>query len=74
MSDSENTTPEVSHEDATELFMTIEEMEWRDAFNILKLDPEQARIWVNNSGSVNAITSWRRLPIHEVSFIEMLYP
>lgn len=57
-------TSEVSHSEATELFLAIEEMEWRDAFDIIRLDPNQARTWVNNSGS-GTITSWRRLPIHE---------
>lgn len=64
---------EVSHSDATELFLAIEEMEWRDAFDIIRLDPNQARTWVNSSGS-GTITSWRRLPIHEVRSIERCFP
>jgi len=60
---------EVSHkESATELFLAIEEMEWRDAFDIMKSDPKQVRTWVNNSGTENTsfnCSGWRRLPIHE---------
>ncbi len=50
----------------TELFLAIEEMEWRDAFDVIVSDPGQTRTWVNNSGAGISINSWRRLPIHEV--------
>ena len=51
---------------ATELFLAIEEMEWRDAFDIIASDPGQAQTWVNNSGAGVFVNCWRRLPIHEV--------
>ena len=51
---------------ATELFLAIEEMAWRDAFDTITSDPGQARTWVNNIESGISINSWRRLPIHEV--------
>ncbi len=51
---------------ATELFLAIEEMAWRDAFDTIISDPGQARTWVNNIESGISINSWRRLPIHEV--------
>jgi len=52
---------------ATELFLAIEEMEWRDAFSIIKSDSKQVRTWVNNTSpdDAAALNSWRRLPIHE---------
>lgn len=50
---------------ATELFLAIEEMEWRDAFDIIASDPGQAQTWVNNSGAGVFVNCWRRLPIHE---------
>jgi hypothetical protein len=60
---------EVSYKEATELFLAIEEMEWRDAFGIIESDPKQVQTWVNNSGTDDKqldLNSWKRLPIHEV--------
>mmetsp|Transcript_33571 Transcript_33571/g.79161 ORF Transcript_33571/g.79161 Transcript_33571/m.79161 type:complete len:394 (-) Transcript_33571:2407-3588(-) len=52
----------------TKLFLAIEEMEWRDALDIIESDPQQARIWVRSSGTEHTTfdwSVWRRLPIHE---------
>jgi len=68
MSESTDTSEVLYNESATELFLAIEEMEWRDAFDIISSDPKQVRTWVNNSGTGNTtlnLSSWRRLPIHE---------
>ena len=69
MSEVMDTIAEVSYKDgATELFLAIEEMEWRDAFGIVGSEPKQVRTWITSSGADDvAISSWRRLPIHEVS-------
>ena len=69
MTESTNDVLEVSYKDlATTLFLAIEEMEWRDAFDIIASDPKQARTWVNNNSGAEStpFNSWRRLPIHEV--------
>ena len=60
--------PEVLYHmgNATELFLAIEEMEWRDAYDIIERDPQQVKTWVNNADQENATSSWRRLPLHEV--------
>jgi hypothetical protein len=58
-------------EAATALFLAIEEMEWREAFDILQDDPGQARIWIRSKGSEGTTfdwSVWKRLPIHEVCF------
>ena len=77
MSDStdDNAISEVSYkEGATDLFLAIEEMEWRDAFGIVGSDPKQVRTWINSSGADDvAIASWRRLPIHEVRMKRLGY-
>jgi hypothetical protein len=57
------------HEAATALFLAIEEMEWRAAFDILQDDPDQVRTWIRSKGSESTTfdwSVWRRLPIHEV--------
>jgi hypothetical protein len=69
MSESTDDVSEVSYKDSvTELFLAIEEMEWRDAFDIIASDPKQIRTWVNNNSGAESTTFnyWRRLPIHEV--------
>ena len=70
MSETTEIILEVSYKDsATELFLAIEEMEWRDVFDIIKSDPKQARTWVNKTEKEITTfnwSSWRRLPIHEV--------
>jgi len=61
---------EVSYQvSATELFLAIEEMEWRDAYDIIESDPNQVQTWVRSTGTANTTfnwSEWRRLPIHEV--------
>ena len=61
---------EVSYqESATELFLAIEEMEWRDAYDIIESDPNQVQTWVQSTGTEHTTfnwSEWRRLPIHEV--------
>jgi hypothetical protein len=59
-------------EGATALFLAIEETEWRDALDIAEACPEQVRTWVRSTGTENTTfewSMWRRLPIHEVSWI-----
>jgi len=61
-------TDEVAYNgSATELFLAIEEMEWRDAFGIITSEPKQVKTWVKNTtpDDAAALNSWRRLPIHE---------
>lgn len=64
--------PEVLYQQAaTALFLAIEEMEWREAFDILQEDPDQARTWIRSKGTESTTfdwSVWRRLPIHEVCF------
>jgi len=64
---------EVSYQESvTELFLAIEEMEWRDAFDIVGADPDQVRTWVRSTGTENTTfnwSDWRRLPIHEVRIV-----
>ena len=64
---------EVSYQaSVTELFLAIEEMEWRDAFDIVGADPDQVRTWVRSTGTENTTfnwSDWRRLPIHEVRIV-----
>ena len=61
---------EVSYQESvTELFLAIEEMEWRDTFDIIEADPSQVRTWVRSTGTEKTTFNWsvwRRLPIHEV--------
>jgi hypothetical protein len=68
---SNDDSPEVLyHEKATALFLAIEEMEWREAFDILQDDPDQVRTWIRSKGAESTTfdwSVWRRLPIHEVS-------
>ncbi|KAL3924200.1 MAG: hypothetical protein SGILL_001191 [Bacillariaceae sp.] len=63
--------PEVLYQEAaTALFLAIEEMEWREAFDIIQDNPDQVRTWIRNTGTENTTfdwSVWRRLPIHEVS-------
>ena len=69
MSEITDDVAEVSYKDsATELFLAIQGMEWRDAFDIIASDPKQVRTWVNNNSGAESTTfnSWRRLPLHEV--------
>lgn len=57
---------------ATPLFRAIEETEWREALDIAEDDPEQVRTWVRSTGTANTTfkwSMWKRLPIHEVSFL-----
>jgi len=60
---------EVSYQESvTELFLAIEEMEWRDAFDIMQSHPNQVRTWVRSTGTENTTFNWsfwRRLPLHE---------
>jgi len=60
---------EVSYQESvTELFLAIEEMEWRDAFDIIQSHPNQVRTWVRSTGTENTTFNWsfwRRLPLHE---------
>jgi hypothetical protein len=67
--------PEAFYQEAaTALFLAIEEMEWREAFDILQEDPIQARTWIRSKGSENTTfdwSVWRRLPIHEVRIQKM---
>jgi len=68
MSEITDDVAEVSYKDsATELFLAIQGMEWRDAFDIIASDPKQVRTWVNNNSGAESTTfnSWRRLPLHE---------
>ncbi|KAG7352111.1 hypothetical protein IV203_008159 [Nitzschia inconspicua] len=64
-----NGGPEVLYQEAaTALFLAIEEMEWREAFDILQKDPGQARTWIRSKGTESTTfdwSVWRRLPIHE---------
>lgn len=69
MSSSSTKLLEVSYqESATELFLAIEEMEWRDAYDIIESDPNQVQTWVQSTGTEHTTfnwSEWRRLPIHE---------
>ena len=62
--------PEVLYQEAaTALFLAIEEMEWREALDIIQESPEQVKTWVRSKGTENTTfdwSVWRRLPIHEV--------
>ena len=58
-------------EGATALFNLIEASKWEETILRLKEKPQEAKIWVTNSGAEGAIficSVWRRLPLHEVSF------
>lgn len=58
------------HEAVTPLFTAIEEMAWREAFDIAEANPVQVQTWVRSTGTENTTfewSVWRRLPIHEVS-------
>ena len=65
--------PEVLyHEAVTPLFTAIEEMDWREAFDIAEANPVQVQTWVRSTGTEHTTfdwSVWRRLPIHEVSVI-----
>ena len=58
------------NEGATDLFVAIEEANWRDALDIVEACPDQAQTWVRSTGTENTTfewSMWRRLPIHEVN-------
>mmetsp|Transcript_28410 Transcript_28410/g.60879 ORF Transcript_28410/g.60879 Transcript_28410/m.60879 type:complete len:393 (-) Transcript_28410:2208-3386(-) len=66
MSQSNNTLEVLYQGSATELFLAIEEMEWRDAFDIIESSADQVRTWVKSFRTENTtFNDWRRLPIHE---------
>jgi hypothetical protein len=73
----ESDGPEVLyHEAATPLFIAIEEMDWREAFDIAEENPAQVQTWVRSHGTENTTfhwSVWRRLPIHEVSNFFLLF-
>lgn len=55
-------------EGATPLFQSLEEGQWDAATEILKHQPEQAKIWVESTGTVDTTFQWslfKRLPLHE---------
>ena len=58
------------HRSCTDLFRAIEEMEWKEAFDIARKSPNQVKTWIRSVGTENTTFDWskfRRLPIHEVS-------
>jgi len=68
MSESQDVLEVSYQESVTKLFFAIEEMEFRDAFDIIESDPKQVRTWVRSSGKEHTTfdwSFWRRLPIHE---------
>lgn len=53
---------------ATELFLALEDTEWRRALLLIENDPDQVYCWVVSMGSLDTTTNWsiwRRLPLHE---------
>ena len=53
---------------ATELFLALEDTDWRKALNIIHQKPQQAKVWVISTGTVETTfgwSLWRRLPLHE---------
>ena len=53
---------------ATPLFQSLEEGQWDAATEILRHQPEQAKIWVESTGTVDTTFQWslfKRLPLHE---------
>ena len=69
-SDDENDKDlEVYYNDGgTELFLALEDTDWRKALLIIQQKPIQAKIWVISTGTVETTfgwSLWRRLPLHE---------
>ena len=53
---------------ATPLFQSLEEGAWEAALHIIRHQPEQAKIWVESTGTVDTTFQWslfKRLPLHE---------
>jgi len=53
---------------ATPLFQSLEEGAWEAALEIIRHQPEQAKIWVQSTGTVDTTFQWslfKRLPLHE---------
>jgi len=65
----EEKVSEVYYNDgATELFLALEDTDWRRALQIIDGMPEQAAVWVISTGTVETTfgwSLWRRLPLHE---------
>lgn len=58
------------NEGATELFLSIEEVDWDRASRILQEHPVQASVWVVSTGTVGTTFNWslwKRLPLHEAA-------
>lgn len=54
----------------TPLFKSIEEQNWEKASDILQNHPEQAKIWVVSTGTLQTTfdwSLWKRLPLHEAA-------
>ena len=63
-------TQEVNYnEGATELFLAVEDGDWRSALQLINEDKQhQAQIWVTSTGKGDdniGWSLWRRLPLHE---------
>ncbi|KAL7576065.1 hypothetical protein ACA910_000849 [Epithemia clementina (nom. ined.)] len=53
---------------ATDLFLALEDTDWRRALHIIQQKPIQSKIWVISTGTVETTfgwSLWRRLPLHE---------
>lgn len=65
----ESQSMEVFHSDgATELFLALEDTNWCKALDVIQSKPEEAKIWVISTGTVESPfdwSLWRRLPLHE---------
>lgn len=56
------------NEGASPLFMAIENGKWESALEIVEDSPEQVKLWVLSTGTVETTFNWslwRRLPLHE---------